>query len=138
MDTPGYYLYSLSILGLVLGVILLGGWLLRRYGPASLARLTGRGGQPRLSISAVAALDPKRRLVIIRRDDVEHLLLVGGTQDLHLEGPFPAASLSGTSHTFSHMLVTAGGTGTPPPPPAAAATPSAFASPAAFSPHEPI
>lgn len=129
MDTPGYYLYSLSILGLILGVILLGGWLLRRYGPAGLSRLTGRGGQPRLSISTVIALDPKRRLVIIRRDDVEHLLLVGGAQDLHLEGPFPAAALAGTTHDFSHMLAAAGGTGANPP--------AAASSPAAFSPHEP-
>src|SRR5690606_37039070 len=31
------------------------------------------------------ALDPKRQLLIVRRDNVEHLILVGGPQDMVVE-----------------------------------------------------
>lgn len=110
MDTPAYYLYSLCTLGFVIGVILLGGWALRRFGTAGLARLTGRGSQPRLSVVTALALDPRRRLVIVRRDGVEHLLLLGGTQDLHLEGPVPIAG-----GDFDAMLRDEDATQPPPP-----------------------
>lgn len=38
-----------------------------------------RGGTRRLEIIDSMPLDPKRRLVLVRRDDVEHLLLLGGS-----------------------------------------------------------
>lgn len=44
----------------------------------------GRRGQ-RLGISEYHELDKTRRLVLIRRDNVEHLLLIGGEQDLVVE-----------------------------------------------------
>ncbi len=47
-------------------------------------RTRGRRGQ-RLGISEYHELDQNRRLVLIRRDDTEHLLLIGGTQDLVVE-----------------------------------------------------
>ncbi|MBC8131142.1 MAG: flagellar biosynthetic protein FliO, partial [Rhizobiaceae bacterium] len=46
-------------------------------------RTKGRG--PRLAIMDVAAIDPKRKLVLVRRDEVEHLLLIGGQNDLVVE-----------------------------------------------------
>lgn len=42
--------------------------------------------QKRLAIVEVAAIDPKRRLVLVRRDQTEHLLLIGGGSDLVVEG----------------------------------------------------
>ncbi|PZF75910.1 hypothetical protein DK847_14740 [Aestuariivirga litoralis] len=53
----------------------------------------GRRGQ-RLGISEYYEVDKERRLVIVRRDNVEHLLLIGGPQDLVIEAAIgtPAAS----------------------------------------------
>ena len=47
-------------------------------------RVKARAGQ-RLGISEYHVLDNTRRLVLIRRDDVEHLLLIGGGQDVVIE-----------------------------------------------------
>lgn len=45
----------------------------------------GRTRQPRLSVMDAAAVDSRRKLVLIRRDDVEHLLLIGGPTDVVVE-----------------------------------------------------
>ncbi len=51
--------------------------------PASL--LFRPKGERRLEVVDQASLDGKRRLVLIRRDDVEHLLLTGGPVDVVVE-----------------------------------------------------
>ena len=65
--------------------------------------LQGRGGrvrQPRLGIVDVYELDRARQLILLRRDNVEHLLLVGGPNDVVIERniqrgqrPLPEATL---------------------------------------------
>ena len=47
-------------------------------------RVRGRRGQ-RLGISEYHELDKMRRLVLVRRDNVEHLVLIGGPQDVVIE-----------------------------------------------------
>ncbi len=47
-------------------------------------RMRGRRGQ-RLGISEYHELDQTRRLVLIRRDETEHLILIGGVQDIVIE-----------------------------------------------------
>lgn len=47
-------------------------------------RVRGRRGQ-RLGISEYHELDQTRRLVLVRRDNVEHLLLIGGPADVVVE-----------------------------------------------------
>ena len=44
-----------------------------------------RGRQPRLGIVDVYELDRQRQLILLRRDNVEHLLLVGGPNDVVIE-----------------------------------------------------
>ena len=44
-----------------------------------------RGGVRRLEILDSLPLDPKRRLLLIRRDDVEHLVLLGGSGETVVE-----------------------------------------------------
>jgi hypothetical protein len=44
----------------------------------------GRRGS-RLGISEYYEIDKSRRLVLVRRDDMEHLLLIGGNQDVVIE-----------------------------------------------------
>ncbi|MEM0899135.1 MAG: hypothetical protein AAGI92_04200 [Pseudomonadota bacterium] len=45
----------------------------------------GSGEHVRLDVIDAAPIDAKRRLVLVRRDDVEHLIVIGGTNDLILE-----------------------------------------------------
>lgn len=55
-------------------------------------RLQGFGRSRRLALVEVKAVDSRRRLVLVRRDDKEHLLLIGGGEDLVVETGIPAAS----------------------------------------------
>ena len=71
---------------IVLGLIALTIWLIRRFGPVTLTKTgVARGRQPRLALLKSATVDARRRLVLIRRDNVEHLLLVGGPTDVVVE-----------------------------------------------------
>jgi hypothetical protein len=45
----------------------------------------GRNRKTRLAVMDATAVDSHRRLVLIRRDDVEHLLLIGGPTDVVVE-----------------------------------------------------
>src|SRR5437879_463071 len=40
---------------------------------------------PRLAVIDAAAVDGRRRLVLVRRDNVEHLLMIGGPSDIVVE-----------------------------------------------------
>ncbi len=87
MESTAYLQVMLSLL-LVLGLILGAGWLAQRYGFGAMAARVG--GRRRLSVIEAAAVDSKRRLVLVRRDDVEHLILIGGGHDILLESGIPA------------------------------------------------
>jgi flagellar protein FliO/FliZ len=41
--------------------------------------------EPRIEVVEYASLDGKRKLVLIRRDDVEHLIMTGGPVDVVIE-----------------------------------------------------
>ena len=69
----------------VLGLIGLFTWLARRFGATNLGATTARGRQPRLAVIDAAAVDGRRRLLLIRRDNVEHLLMIGGPTDVVVE-----------------------------------------------------
>ena len=60
-------------------------WLIRRFGTSSLGTTAARGRQPRLAVIDAAAVDARRRLVLIRRDNVEHLVMIGGPSDVVIE-----------------------------------------------------
>jgi hypothetical protein len=68
----------------VLALIGLTAWLVRRFGANRLGN-AARGRQPRLAVIDAATVDGRRRLVLIRRDNVEHLLMIGGPSDLVVE-----------------------------------------------------
>ncbi len=44
-----------------------------------------RTRQARLAVMDAAIVDSRRRLVLVRRDDVEHLILIGGPTDVVVE-----------------------------------------------------
>ncbi len=69
------YVRFILALGLVLGLIALSAWMARRF---RLGFIPGAAnGSARLQVVESLALDARRHLVIIRRDDQEHLLLIG-------------------------------------------------------------
>lgn len=68
----------------VLALIGLTAWLVRRFGANRLGN-AARGRQPRLAVIDAATVDGRRRLVLIRRDNIEHLLMIGGPTDLVVE-----------------------------------------------------
>ena len=70
------WLSAAAALAGVLGLVLLGGRLLRASGFAPAAR-----AGTRLALQESLALDPRRRLVLVRCDGREVLLLTGGAQD---------------------------------------------------------
>jgi flagellar protein FliO/FliZ len=67
------YLRVVLVLAAILAVLAGAALVTRRFG---LARRFGGSGR-RLGISEVATIDAKRRLVMVRRDEVEHLVLIG-------------------------------------------------------------
>lgn len=70
---------------IVLALIGLAAWLVRRFGGGNLGSSANRGRMPRLAVIDAAAVDGRRRLVLVRRDNVEHLLMIGGPADLVVE-----------------------------------------------------
>src|SRR5262245_41385611 len=69
----------------VLALLALISALLRRFGGRRAGAAGGRGRQPRLAVIDAAVVDGRRRLILIRRDNVEHLLMIGGPTDVVVE-----------------------------------------------------
>ncbi len=77
-----------SVLALlfVLGLIGALAWLVRRAGVLpGVAKAMGRTSPARLGVRETISIDPRHRLVLIARDEVEHLLLIGPAGDLVIE-----------------------------------------------------
>ena len=70
---------------IVLALIGVTAWLVRRFSANGFGGSSARGRQPRLAVVDAAAVDARRKLVIIRRDNVEHLLMIGGPTDVVVE-----------------------------------------------------
>ena len=76
---------ALLSLVLVLGLIAGTGLLARRFGVGGTGFTLRKGSRRRLGLVEQVSIDNRRRLVLVRKDDTEYLLLVGGGNDLHLE-----------------------------------------------------
>jgi hypothetical protein len=79
------YLYVFAALLIVL--VLIGGvaWLVRKFGAGNAGAGANRGRMPRLAVIDAAAVDNRRKLVLVRRDNVEHLIMIGGPTDVVVE-----------------------------------------------------
>ena len=67
-------------------VLILGAaYAVRRYGTRALTSTGTRGRQPRLAVIDTAMVDSRRQLLLIRRDNVEHLIMTGGPTDIVIE-----------------------------------------------------
>jgi flagellar protein FliO/FliZ len=91
MSVPAKFLLAFIVVLAVLGI---GGYLMRRLTGGTLGIAGPRGRQPRLAVIDAASVDGRRRLVLVRRDNVEHLLLIGGPTDIVVEPNIDKAALA--------------------------------------------
>mgnify|MGYP006431163597 CR=1 FL=1 len=83
MELATYFRFVLA-LAFVIGLIGALAWAVRRFGLAG--RLVPRPGRARrVQIMEITPLDGRHKLVLIQRDTVEHLLLVGPGNPLLVE-----------------------------------------------------
>jgi flagellar protein FliO/FliZ len=82
MQSPFMFFFAFIV---VLALIGLAAWLVRRFANSRLGANTSRGRMPRLAVIDAAAVDGRRRLVLVRRDNIEHLIMIGGPTDLVVE-----------------------------------------------------
>ncbi len=76
---------ALFALAVSLGLFGVGVYAFRRWGPLGLLKLTGRTDK-RMQLVESLTLDAQRRLVLVRLDSREHLILLGeGRQISRLE-----------------------------------------------------
>lgn len=91
MDLGEYFRFFLA-LGFVLMLIAGLAALVRRSGFGErLAMTPSSAGERRLALVEVRPLDAKHKLVLLRRDDREHLVLLGAAGDLLIESGIAAA-----------------------------------------------
>lgn len=84
---------ALVVLIVVIGLVFLALKVIRRLRLES--SIVGKQSlTPRLSVCDAAAVDHSRRLVLVRRDNVEHLILIGGPSDLVIETNIGARPLA--------------------------------------------
>ena len=81
--SAGTLLNAAFALGIVLVLIVIGLWLLKLFTTAG--QRLGRLNEKRLQVLETATVDGKRKVMIIRRDNVEHVIMTGGPQDLVIE-----------------------------------------------------
>lgn len=74
---------AVLFVALLVGLLILF-WLFRKIFSSTSSRHS-KGRQPRLSVTDAAVVDDKRRLVLVRRDNVEHLVMIGGPGDIVIE-----------------------------------------------------
>src|SRR5690349_19913997 len=88
LSTPIRFAIAFAIVLVLIGLT---AWLVRRFGANRLGG-SARGRQPRLAVIDAASVDGRRRLVLIRRDNVEHLMMIGGPNVLIIEPNIVRAS----------------------------------------------
>jgi flagellar protein FliO/FliZ len=140
-EMPPVVRFFLAFL-IVLGLIGAAAWAVRRFGSARLGGAV-RGRQPRLAVIEYATVDARRRLLLVRRDNVEHLVMIGGPSDVVVESNIVRAvpalrepampRVAAPADTLSRALPEAGSNGSwplqpeppaPPPPMPSAMPPS--------------
>jgi len=79
--------FALAVTMGLFGLVVVG---LRRFGPETLKRLQGTRADRRLTVVESLVLDPARRLVLVRIDAEERLILLGEGQILPAQPPITA------------------------------------------------
>lgn len=82
MELSSYFRAILALL-FVIALVWLVSFLLKKLAAKNL--LNKAKVNKRISVEEICSLDIKRRLVLVKRDDVEHLILLGINSDLVIE-----------------------------------------------------
>lgn len=82
MPILGRFFLAFVVMLTLIGTV---AWAVRRFGTGSLRSRSRRVRRPRLAILEHTQLDGRRRLCLVRRDNIEHLLLLGGPSDIVVE-----------------------------------------------------
>jgi len=88
LSGPVNLLLAFVVVLMLIGVI---AWVIRRIARERRGS-AARTRQPRLAVLDTVMVDARRQLVIIRRDNIEHLLMIGGGSDLVIETNIVRAS----------------------------------------------
>lgn len=89
MGAETYLRFALALV-FVLGLIGLLAWVVRRLGFGMPVQGLRRREDRRLGMVEMMIIDGRRRLVLVRRDGVEHLLLLGQNSETVVESGIPA------------------------------------------------
>ncbi|MBB6310098.1 flagellar biosynthetic protein FliO [Xanthobacter tagetidis] len=81
LDFPVRLGVAILVIAVLLGATVM---LMRAIGGRRAIMTRGRSG-PRLTLVDSLNVDARRKLMLVRRDDVEHLILIGGTSDIVVE-----------------------------------------------------
>ncbi|MGB7336823.1 MAG: hypothetical protein WBD01_13630 [Salaquimonas sp.] len=115
---------SLALLFVILiAALMLVFWLFRKIFGGPNSRLS-KSRQPRLSVTDAAVVDDKRRLVLVRRDNIEHLVMIGGPSDIVIEQNIVRAAPVPIPHAQPHIPQAAAPVETKAPEPAARPAPA--------------
>ena len=121
--TATYVLSAIVIVVLLLVLLLIMRALFsRRLRPAG-----GRARQPRLGVVDAFDIDRQRQLVLVRRDNVEHLIMIGGPNDVVVESAIVRGGESRSGESRRQAIEEAGAAAPPSAPvaaPVAAPTPA--------------
>ncbi len=91
MEFSTYFQFLIALV-FVLALIGILTWLVRRFGPTRHS-FRPPGGRRRIEVVEMAPVDAKRRLLLVRRDGTEHLILLGATTDILVESGIDAPPL---------------------------------------------
>lgn len=84
MELSQYFRFVFALL-FVLGLIGLLALVAKRYGLGMAQSAITKGGKKRLQLVEVMALDTKRRAILLRRDQTEHLIILGTNTETVVE-----------------------------------------------------
>lgn len=102
---PNNLIYYVIAFVFVLALIAIGARLLRGATSRGNSKAGSflRGRDRRLGVVEAASIDGRRKLILLRRDDVEHLIMTGGPVDVVVEtgirSPDPAEPSFDTRHS---------------------------------------
>lgn len=111
MDLDQYIRFLMALV-FVVALIMVVAWVMRRVGMAG-GTVRGRARQRRLSVVEALPIDAKRRLVLVRRDDREHLILLSANGDLLVDSA-PAGGFDSALAGAETTPAEAGPTGSEP------------------------
>ncbi|HEY9078920.1 flagellar biosynthetic protein FliO [Magnetovibrio sp.] len=104
MDLGNYLRFVFALL-FVLGLIGVLSVLVRRYGFGMSTQPIRKGQDRRLSLVEILPIDTKRRAILLRRDSVEHLIILGPDSETVVESSIAPPPVKGpAADTFTEAL----------------------------------